>query len=249
MLDKKGFKPGEAVLRFKTKETGLNNPALIDFPLARIILDSHPRQGTKYRVWPLMNLCVTYDDMEQKYTHIIRGKEHQDNAKRQEMIYDALKVNKPITYFLGRYKFEDLPISKTQITELIKQGKFEGWDDIRLPMARNFKRRGYQPGAFEKMAIQRGLSNVDKVIAKEDLFQVLDNFNREIIKDMAKRVEIKYGKEKGVDKILVRMPDNSVTSVYADVSWLKEGDLVYFVKLGYARYDSKKNKEFWFCHT
>lgn len=249
MLDRKGFKPGQAVLRFKSPDTNLNNPALIDFPLARIVLAPHPRQGSKYRVWPLMNLCVTYDDMEQKYTHIIRGKEHQDNAKRQEMIYDALKVKKPITYFLGRYKFEDLPISKTQITQLIKQGKFEGWDDIRLPLARNFKRRGYQPEAFAMMAVQRGLSPVDKVISRQDLFQVLNNFNREIIKDMAKRVEVKYGKEKGVDKISVRMPDNSITSVFADVSWLKEGDLVYFVKLGYARFDSKKNKEFWFCHT
>ena len=96
--------------------------------------------------------------------------------------------------------------------------------------------------------MQRGLSNVDKVISRQDLFQVLDNFNREIIKDIAKRVEVKYGKEKGVDKISVRMPVNSITTVYADVSWLKEGDIVYFVKIGYARFDSKKNKEFWFCH-
>lgn len=249
MLDKKGFKPGEAVLRFKSPNTDLSNPALIDFPLARINEYKHPRQGNKYHVWPLMNLAVTVDDIEQKCTHIIRGKEHQDNAKRQEMIFDALNIKKPLTYFLGRYKFEDMAISKTQITDLIKKGKFEGWDDIRLPLARNFKRRGYQPEAFAEMAVQRGLSNVDKVISKEDFFQVLDNFNREVIKDIAKRMEFKHEKEKGLDKISIRMPDNTLKQVFADVSKLKEGDIVYFVKLGYARYDSKKNKEFWFTHN
>jgi len=73
---------------------------LIDFPLARINENSHPKQGKKYRVWPLMNLCVTYDDMEQRCTHIIRGKEHRDNALRQEIIFDALKIKKPALILL-----------------------------------------------------------------------------------------------------------------------------------------------------
>ena len=180
MLDKKGFNEGEAVLRFKTS-LDLNNPSLIDFPLARINLHPHPRQGTKYRVWPLMNLCVTYDDMEQGCTHIIRAKEHADNAKKQGMVFEALGIPLPKTYFLGRYKFNDLEISKTKITERIKNGEFSGWDDIRLPLARNFKRRGYQPQAFEKFVEQRGLSKVDKVMDKKDLYDVLNNFNRPLI--------------------------------------------------------------------
>ena len=183
MLSKKGFKEGEAVLRFKTPDLTLTNPELIDFQLARINLTKHPKQGKKYKVWPLMNLCVTYDDMGQKCTHIIRGKEHADNAKRQGMIFDALKIKQPHTYFLGKYKFTDLEISKTKIGERIAKGEFSGWDDIRLPLLRNFKRRGYSPEAFAKMAEQRGLSSVDKVITKEDLFKILDNFNRKIIRE------------------------------------------------------------------
>jgi glutamyl-tRNA synthetase len=247
MLDKKGFKEGEAVLRFKSKEINLNNSALIDFPLARINLTKHPRQGNKYRVWPLMNLCVTFDDIEQGCTHIIRAKEHQDNAKRQEMIMDALKVKKPQTYFLGRYKFEDMPISKTQITELIKKGKFSGWDDIRLPLARNFKRRGYQPEAFAKMACQRGLSPVDKVIAKEDLFQVLDNFNREIIKEKAIQAEFTETKNGDIE---ILMADATIKKVKAniDLRELKDGAIVYFKTLGYARYNPGEKIKFWFCH-
>ncbi len=247
MLDKKGFKEGEAVLRFKSQDTSLSNPALIDFPLARINLTAHPRQGKKYRVWPLMNLCVTYDDIEQKCTHIIRAKEHQDNAKRQEMIFDALKIKKPHSYFLGRYKFDDLPISKTQITELIKKGKFEGWDDIRLPLARNFKRRGYQPEAFAKMVTQRGLSAVDKVMAKEDLFMVLDNFNREIIRSLAAQASFEENKK---GKIEVLMPDATIKKINSDlpIKKLKDEQIVYFKGLGYARYNSGEKVKFWFAH-
>ena len=58
MLDKNGFKEGEAVLRFKSSMKN-KNPALRDFPLARINLTKHAKQGNKYRVWPLMNLAVT----------------------------------------------------------------------------------------------------------------------------------------------------------------------------------------------
>lgn len=247
MLDKKGFKEGEAVLRFKSQELNVHNPALIDFPLARINLTPHPRQGKKYRVWPLMNLCVTYDDIEQKCTHIIRAKEHQDNAKRQEMIFDVLKIKKPLTYFLGRYKFDDLPISKTQITELIKQGKFSGWDDIRLPLARNFKRRGYQPDAFAKMVAQRGLSAVDKVMAKEDLFAVLDNFNREIVKDKAVHVSWEDNKK---GKIEILMPDATTIKGNSDLDLkkIKEGDVVFFRGLGYAGYNPGEKVKFWFGH-
>jgi glutamyl-tRNA synthetase len=252
MLDKKGFKEGEAILRFKSSDLKLANPALIDFPLARINLTKHPRQGNKYRVWPLMNLCVTFDDMEQKCTHIIRAKEHQDNAKRQEMIFEALKIKKPKTYFLGRYKFEDLPISKTQITELIKKGKFSGWDDIRLPLARNFKKRGYLPEAFAKMVAQRGLSEVDKVMAQKDLFQVLDNFNREIIKDRAILASWEEIKEKSKVKnfIEVLMPDASITRGLSDLDLkeLKDESIVFLKGLGYCRFNKNEKTQFWFSH-
>ena len=44
MLDKKGFKEGQAVLRFKS-DMSHKNPAMRDFPLARINETKHPLQG------------------------------------------------------------------------------------------------------------------------------------------------------------------------------------------------------------
>lgn len=250
MLDKNGFREGEAVLRFKSKNLNLSNPALVDFPLARINLHTHPRQKNKYKVWPLMNLCVTYDDITQKCTHIIRAKEHRDNAKRQEMIFDALNIKKPFTYFLGRYKFTDLEISKTKIAERIANKEFEGWDDIRLPLVRIFKKRGYQPRAFEKIVIKRGISEVDKVITKKDFFKQLDDFNREILKNMnLKKIKISDNKTKENSKpYYILLPDNVMIRVYLPLKIsIKDQEIIYFINKGYCKFH-KDQDLFWFTH-
>ncbi len=179
MLDKSGFREGEAVLRFKSSE-GMKdkNPAMRDFPLARINLSEHPRQGKKYRVWPLMNLAVTVDDIEMKMTHIIRAKDHRDNAERQKMMYKIIGKKYPWEAYLGRYKFKDMELSATKMTQEIKQGKYSGWDDKKLPTIASLKKQGYKPQAFWKFAEQVGLSESDKVMSKEEYFQLLNNFNK-----------------------------------------------------------------------
>lgn len=179
MFDKKGYKEGQAVLRFKSSVDN-PNPALRDFPLARINTKEHPLQGKKYRVWPLMNLAVSVDDIELKMTHIIRGKDHRDNAERQKMIYNALGKEKqyPWTFFMGRMKFSDLILSKRKINADIEAGKYSGWDDPKLPTIASLRKRGYKREAFVKLIEQRGLSEVDKVISQKDFFSLLDNFSK-----------------------------------------------------------------------
>ncbi len=179
MLDKKGYKEGDAVLRFKSSEGMKNkNPAMRDFPLARINLTKHPRQGKKYKVWPLMNLAVAVDDLEMKMTHIIRGKDHRDNALRQEMIHKSLGKKSPWTAFLGRIKFKDMELSTTKMREDIGAGKYSGWGDEKLPTIASLKKQGYKPQAFWKFAEQVGLTESDKVIDKKEYFKLLDAFNR-----------------------------------------------------------------------
>lgn len=178
-----GFKQGEAVLRFKTPEShgGLNNPnpAMRDFPLARINETPHALQGTKYRVWPLMNLVVSVDDMELEMTHVIRGKDHKDNAERQKMIFELFNKKYPWTFFIGRIKFTDLVLSKRKITELINLGVYSGWDDPQLPTVSSLRKRGYSRSAFSKFLESRGLTESDKVISAKDFFDVIDRLNKQ----------------------------------------------------------------------
>ncbi|MFA6072637.1 MAG: glutamate--tRNA ligase [Candidatus Woesearchaeota archaeon] len=189
MHDKEnGYKEGEAVMRFKSGMQN-NNPAMRDFPLIRINDSEHPRQHFKYRVWPLMNLSVCVDDIEANMTHIIRAKDHADNAKRQEMMYKALGIGDkfPKTYFLGRYNFEGMEISCSKTKAKIKEGTFTGWDDIRVPFLSALKRRGYQPEAFLRYTKLTGLSPVDKTISAEEFYKSINAFNKDIIDKTSKR--------------------------------------------------------------
>ena len=179
MIDSNGFNEGEAVLRFKSDMKN-PNPAMRDFPLARISLTEHPRQKKKYRVWPLMNLVVSVDDMEFGMTHIIRGKDHGDNAKRQEMIFNVFGKEYPWAFFMGRVKFKDLNLSKRAILKKVEDGEYSGFDDEALPTIASLKKRKFNPEAFAEFAEQRGLTNVDKVMDSKDFFKVIDNFSREI---------------------------------------------------------------------
>ena len=178
MLEKKGYKVGEAVLRFKSNMKH-RNPAMRDFPLARINETPHPLQKKKYRVWPLMNLCVSVDDIEMKMTHIIRAKEHRDNAQRQKMIFNVLGKKFPWTGFLGRWHIKGLKLSASEITKGIKEGKYSGWGDSKLPTIQALKKKGYKPSAFWKFSENVGLSESDKTIDKKEYFKLLDSFNRD----------------------------------------------------------------------
>jgi len=179
MLNKNGYKEKKAVLRFKS-EKGMThpNPAMRDFPLARICLCEHPRQGKKYRVWPLMNLVVAVDDIELGMTHIIRGKDHRDNAERQKMIFNVFKKKFPWVFFIGRIKFKDLILSKRKLKEMLKSGELKGEEDENIPTIASLRKRGYKPEAFQKFVEQRGLTEVDKVIDSKDFFDIIANFSR-----------------------------------------------------------------------
>jgi len=178
MLDKKGYKTGEAVLRFKSGMQ-IDNPAMRDFPLARINENKHVLQGLKYRVWPLMNLSVCVDDIEMKMTHIIRGKDHRDNAEKQKMIFECLGKKYPWAGFLGIIHFNDLELSTSKMRKMIEDGVYKGWDDKKLPTLVSLRKQGYKPFAFWKFAEQIGLNEVDKKMSKKEFFDLLNKFNRE----------------------------------------------------------------------
>jgi glutamyl-tRNA synthetase len=179
MLDKGGYKQGAAVLRFKA-DLNDKNPAFRDFTLARINESSHPRKKNKYRVWPLMNLAVTVDDIELKMTHIVRGKDHKDNAVRQKMIYKALGKEKQYPYvaFIGKVHFDDFEMSASKMRKGILEGKYSGWDDPLLPTVATLRKK-YTPQAFWNYVEDRGINEADKTISQKDFFELIDNYQKE----------------------------------------------------------------------
>ncbi len=186
MHEKKGYKEGKAVLRIKT-DLKAKNPALREWPAFRIVDAKHPKHGSKYRVWPLMNFSVAIDDHLQGMTHVIRGKDHVVNTERQIFIYEYMKWKKPHYIHIGRVNFSNMKLSATQTREAIKRRKYSGWDDIRLPFIAALRKRGIQAEAFARYAIEIGPSKVDKTLKIEEFMQKIYDKNRKIIDSKAER--------------------------------------------------------------
>ncbi|MFB6178983.1 MAG: glutamate--tRNA ligase, partial [Halorientalis sp.] len=82
------YDSGEMVLRVKT-DIEHKNPALRDWVAFRMIDTPHPREeASEYRCWPMLDFQSGVDDHLTGITHIIRGIDLQDSAKRQQFVYD-----------------------------------------------------------------------------------------------------------------------------------------------------------------
>ena len=181
-----GYAEGEAVLRVKT-DIQHKNPAMRDFGIMRIVEHVHPRTNKEQRVWPLMVFSVAVDDHEYGVTHVLNGKDHADNAIKEQIIMEYLGWNHPEYQHWGRINFEGFVLSTTETRKAIEKGEFKGWDDIRIPFLPALRRRGYQPGAFRRYALEIGLSLNDKTVSQEEFWKNIDAFNREIIEPQANR--------------------------------------------------------------
>ncbi|MDP2717368.1 MAG: glutamate--tRNA ligase family protein, partial [Candidatus Micrarchaeota archaeon] len=171
-------KEGKAVLRIKT-DMAHPNASVRDFPLMRIVEGEHPRVGKRYRVWPLYNFAAAIDDHLLGMTLVLRGKEHELNAQKQQYIYDAFGWTPPYIVEYGLLKVESAMAHKSDILRGIAEGKFTGWDDIRLPTLGALRRRGIQPGAIRRYMIQLGIKPRD---SKLD-WDILYRYNKELLAD------------------------------------------------------------------
>jgi len=180
------YHEGEIVLRLKT-DIKDKNPAMRDFPIMRIVENPHPKTGKKYRVWPLMIFSVAIDDHENGLTHVLNGKDHADNEIKEKKIMSLFGWTPPEYKHWGMINFEGFELSTTKTKQAIAEGKYKGWDDIRIPFLRALKRRGYQPGAFRKFAIEVGLTPNDKTVKIEEFWKSINSFNRDIVEPNANR--------------------------------------------------------------
>lgn len=179
------YKEGEAVVRIRT-DLKHPNPAVRDWPALRIINPKrypHPRVGGKYRVWPLYNFSAGIDDHLMGITHIIRGKEHLTNQKRQEYMYQHLGWRYPEAIHYGRMKITGGFLSKSKIVEGVKKGVFTGWDDPRLATFIALRKRGIKPETVRRLIIEVGPKTVDVTLSWENLYAI----NRKIIDPISSR--------------------------------------------------------------
>jgi len=153
----------EVVVRLKT---GMRHkdPAQRDQIIMRISEAEHPRVGTKYIVWPMLEFSWAIDDYLIGVTHIIRGTDLIKEDYIEEFIWDHFGWKKAEFIHFGRLNFSSLSknkenlLSKTKARNNIDNGTYSGWDDPRTWSLQSLKMRGIEPKALKGSLLDLGLS-------------------------------------------------------------------------------------------
>ena len=173
---------GDAVLRVKT-DINHKNPAIRDWVAMRIVDEEHPRTGSKYRIYPMMNFSVAVDDHLMGMTHVLRGKDHLANSEKQKYLYRHFGWKIPVFIHYGRLKMDDVALSTSKARAGIEDGTYTGWDDPRLGTIRAIARRGIKRGALYELMVEIGSKMADATVSWKKVY----GLNRSIIEDSSDR--------------------------------------------------------------
>jgi glutamyl-tRNA synthetase len=179
------YSAGEMVLRVRTDITH-KNPALRDWVAFRMIDRPHPRpEAADYRCWPMLDFQSGVDDHLTGVTHIIRGIDLQDSAKRQRFVYDYFDWEYPEVIHWGHVQVDeyDVQLSTSTIKGLIDDGVLDGWDDPRAPTLASLQRRGIRGQAIVDAMIELGTSTSNVELSMSAVYAN----NRDLIDDGANR--------------------------------------------------------------
>ena len=176
---------GEMVLRVRT-DIRHKNPALRDWVAFRMIDTPHPREAaSEYRCWPMLDFQSGVDDHLLGVTHIIRGIDLQDSAKRQRFVYDYFDWEYPEVVHWGHVQVDeyDVSLSTSTIKERIDAGELDGWDDPRAPTLASLERRGIRGQAIVEAMVELGTSTSNVDLAMSSVY----SHNRDLIDDETDR--------------------------------------------------------------
>ncbi|WP_336037875.1 glutamate--tRNA ligase [Halobacterium yunchengense] len=179
------YDSGEMVLRVKT-DIEHKNPAVRDWVAFRVIDTPHPREeAADYRCWPMLDFQSGVDDHLTGVTHIIRGIDLQDSAKRQQFVYDYFGWEYPEVIHWGHVQVDeyDVKMSTSTIRELVDAGELDGWDDPRAPTLPSVQRRGIRGEALVDAMVELGTSTSNVDLAMSSVYAN----NRELVDDGAPR--------------------------------------------------------------
>jgi len=173
----------EAIIRFRGNMQD-RNTVMRDPTLFRIIEEPHPLLGDKVQVWPTYDFAAPVEDSLDGVSHALRTKEYELRNTLYLDILGRLELRKPIVVEFSRLEFDNMPVSKRKIKQLLDDGLITGWDDPRLLTLSAMRRRGFDPMAIRSFVLSLGLTLAET----KPPFKSLESMNRKIIDPIAIRL-------------------------------------------------------------
>jgi glutaminyl-tRNA synthetase len=180
------FPNGARVLRAKI-DMASGNINLRDPVLYRILHASHPRTGTAWCIYPSYDFAHGQSDAIEHITHSLCTLEFEDHRPLYDWFLEHLPVpSRPRQYEFARLNLTHTVLSKRVLTELVRGGHVNGWDDPRMPTLAGLRRRGVPAEAVRDFVKRVGVAKANSVvdIAMFD-FSVREVLNRTALRRMA----------------------------------------------------------------
>jgi glutaminyl-tRNA synthetase len=141
------------------------NINLRDPALYRILHANHPRTGTKWSIYPSYDYAHGQSDAIEGITHSICTLEFEDHRPLYDWFLDNIKVpSHPHQYEFARLNLTYTILSKRVLTELVRGGHVNGWDDPRMPTLAGLRRRGVPPEALRDFVKRIGVAKANSTV-------------------------------------------------------------------------------------
>jgi glutaminyl-tRNA synthetase len=180
------FPNGARVLRAKI-DMASGNINLRDPVLYRILHATHPRTGDAWKIYPSYDYAHGQSDALEHITHSICTLEFADHRPLYDWFIENLPVpSRPRQYEFARLNITYTVLSKRVLTELVRGGHVEGWDDPRMPTLAGLRRRGVPPAALRDFVKRVGVAKANSIVDMGLFeFSVREVLNKSALRRMA----------------------------------------------------------------
>lgn len=152
------FPAGARVLRAKI-DMASGNMNMRDPVLYRILHAAHPRTGDAWCIYPTYDFAHGQSDAIEGVTHSLCTLEFEDHRPLYDWLIARLPVpTVPLQYEFSRLDLSHTVLSKRRLTQLVEEGRVDGWDDPRMPTLRGLRRRGVPPAAIRDFVSRLAIS-------------------------------------------------------------------------------------------
>jgi glutaminyl-tRNA synthetase len=180
------FPNGARVLRAKI-DMSAGNMTMRDPTLYRILHAEHPRTGSKWCIYPSYDFAHGQSDAIEGVTHSLCTLEFEDHRPLYDWLLDNIPApSRPRQYEFARLNIRGTVLSKRVLTQIVRDGHVQGWDDPRMPTLAGLRRRAVPPAAIRDFVGRLGVAKANSTVDPAMLdFSIRENLNRTAVRRMA----------------------------------------------------------------
>ncbi len=164
------------------------NINLRDPVLYRILHANHPRTGMAWSIYPSYDFAHGQSDAIEGITHSLCTLEFADHRPLYDWLIENLPVpSRPRQYEFARLNLTYTLLSKRVLTQLVREGHVDGWDDPRMPTLAGLRRRGVPPSAIRDFVKRIGVARADSTV---DVAMLENSIREELNRSAARRMAV-----------------------------------------------------------